>query len=252
MISKISRVTCKTSVFLSPRKIPRSQIAFATDTRGAVSNLSPAMSKPQQQQPPFSNKYNARLVSQQDAKPCTICFKPSTTVLLAENNLDFFYTCAQHLLDDQFASPVILDEYNKLKKLVDELTQKVERLRVDVDAAKPYLWGISSYWSKDKSTDTKSDKNKDKEETKEDSGSEASKQKSNNYETLKKQLLTTEQELNTKQAELTNFKFKKYTLNQQVYRNRLMLNQKKKYNKQRTEKIQQSGFFPTAPNHNIA
>ena len=215
----------------------------------------------QQQQPPFPNKYNSRLVAQQDAKPCTICFKPSTTVLLAENNGDFFYTCIQHLSDEQFASPVLLDDYTDLQKGVDELRLKVDKLQKEADAAKPYLWGISSYWSKEKTPTTtttttgKEDDNKDKnkDETKEkEKGKEKEKEKAgSNYESLKKQLLQTQQELNEKQTQLTQFKFKKYTLNTQVYRNRLMLKQKKIYNQQRTEKIQKPGFFPSAPNHEI-
>ncbi|KAI5967405.1 hypothetical protein CANMA_003048 [Candida margitis] len=216
------------------------------------------MSKPQQ--PPFPNKYNARLVAQTDAKPCTICFKPATTVLLAENNLDFFYTCVQHLLDAQFASPIPSEEYTELKKTVDNLTQKVDTLKKEVDAAKPYLWGISTYWSKDKPTETSklSDKDKSKsngtesENNKQKEGEKGGGTSGHKYETLKKQLNTTETELNNKQDELKNFKFKKYTLNQQVYRNRLMSHQKKKYNKERSEKIQQAGFFPSAPNHSIS
>ncbi|KAI5952096.1 hypothetical protein KGF57_004225 [Candida theae] len=214
----------------------------------------------QQLQPPFPNKYNARLVAQQDSKPCTICFKPSTTVLLADNNADFFYTCAQHLRDDQFASPIPSDEYTALQKQVDELRSQVDKLRVEVEAAKPYLWGISSYWSTskertstaDNKSDESSDKYSNKEKEKKQSDSTTAKQDSTTYESLKAKLLKTEQELAEKQTELTQYKFKKYTLNQQVYRNRLMLNQKKIYNKQRTEKIQQPGFFPSAPHHNIA
>ncbi|CAD1812694.1 AAA-ATPase Vps4-associated protein 1 family protein [Candida parapsilosis] len=214
--------------------------------------------QPQQQPPPpFPNKYNARLVAQHDAKPCTICFKPATTVLLAENQADFFYTCVQHLTDEQFASPIKSEEYVGLQQQVDDLSRQVDKLKIDADAAKPYLWGISTYWSKDTTTSTSKEKereknkDKDKHDTKEkDSNSDSQRsnqQTTNNYESLRKQLQSTQQELQTNQTKLTNFKFKQYILNHQVYANRLKRHQQKKYNKQRTELIHQPGFFPQLP-----
>lgn len=71
------------------------------------------MSKPPQQ-PPFPNKYHVKLVASLDSKACLICYKPATTVLLADGNGDFFYTCPQHLLDNQFANAIHPQEYTEL------------------------------------------------------------------------------------------------------------------------------------------
>ncbi|KAK7470971.1 hypothetical protein VKT23_002385 [Stygiomarasmius scandens] len=52
----------------------------------------------------FTNLYYKRTTG--TAKPCYICFKPTTTVLATINTVDFLYTCDNHLTDRGFASPV--------------------------------------------------------------------------------------------------------------------------------------------------
>ncbi|THV05426.1 DUF1742-domain-containing protein [Dendrothele bispora CBS 962.96] len=52
----------------------------------------------------FTNLYYKRATG--TAKPCYICFKPTTTVLATINTVDFLYTCDTHLSDRGFASPV--------------------------------------------------------------------------------------------------------------------------------------------------
>ena len=100
------------------------------------------MSKPQQQQvPPFPNKYQVRLVASSDSKPCIICYKPATTVLLAEGNGDFFYTCQQHLKDEQFANSIHPQEYTDLVNSQKELITKKTQLEKDVELEN-HIFGI--------------------------------------------------------------------------------------------------------------
>ncbi|KAJ7228951.1 VPS4-associated protein 1 [Mycena pura] len=51
----------------------------------------------------FTNLYYKRTAG--TAKPCYVCYKPTTTVLATINTVDFFYTCPTHLADAGFASP---------------------------------------------------------------------------------------------------------------------------------------------------
>ncbi|KAI3402330.2 hypothetical protein KGF56_004900 [Candida oxycetoniae] len=215
---------------------------------------------PKQQLPPFPNKYTLRLVSPTDSKPCLICYKPTTSVLISENQVDFFYTCNAHLLDTQFTDPVHPQAYYDLAKEIEVLKQSVEKLKVEVDSEKPYFWGLNQYWKNgggSGSTESKSestskngnddDGNKEKSTNKTPASKDVSK-----YELLKSKLKEQSNSLQEKETQLQQFKFKNYTLHQTIYRNRLMAFQKRKYNKERSEKIQQKGFFPSAPTHDIS
>lgn len=71
------------------------------------------------------------------------------------------------------------------------------------------------------------------------------------YEKLKNELKEVMKELDEKNKLILEFKFKQYKLNQDIYKNRLMIHQKKVYGQQRAVKIQQEGFFPSAPSHNL-
>lgn len=197
------------------------------------------MSKPPQQ-PPFPNKYHVKLVASPDSKACLICYKPATTVLLADGNGDFFYTCPQHLLDDQFANAIHPQEYTELLDKKQTLTDKKSKLEKDVESEKPYIWNtVAGYWKqKDKDKDKGKDKDKDK-------------YTESKYEKLKQELADVTKELEETSKKILEFKFKLYQLNQDIYKNRLMSYQKKKYSQQRAVKIQEEGFFPSVPKHSL-
>lgn len=182
--------------------------------------------------PLFPNKYQVKLVASSDSKSCTICYKPTTTVMLCENKLDFFYVCPQHLQDENFASPIHQPDYLELMKTKDELMKKKEKLDKDIEAESPYLWNkVSDYWKK------KEDNPKESEKTK--------------YEKLKDEMKEVLVDLEKNTNQIKEYKFKLYKLHDAMYKSRLMLHQKKKYNKERSEKMQQEGFFPSAPSNKI-
>lgn len=52
----------------------------------------------------FTNLYYKRAVA--TARPCYICYKPTTTVLATIQTIDFIYVCDSHLSDPGFASQV--------------------------------------------------------------------------------------------------------------------------------------------------
>ena len=195
------------------------------------------MSKPQLQ-PPFPNKYHVKLVASLDSKACLICYKPATTVLLADGNGDFFYICPQHLSDDQFANAIHPEEYTELLDQKQKLTEKKSKLEKDVETEKPYIWNtVAGYW---KLKDNNKEKEKDKDKSTE-----------SKYEKLKQELNDVTKELEESSKKILEFKFKLYQLNQDIYKSRLMAHQKKKYNQQRAVKIQEEGFFPSVPSHSL-
>lgn len=183
--------------------------------------------------PPFPNKYQVKLVASSDSKSCTICYKPTTTVLLCETKLDFFYVCPQHLLDENFASPIHPQDYLDLISTKEKLVAKKVQLDKDIEKESPYIWNkVTDYWKK-----------------KEDSKpSESEKSK---YEKLKEEMKELLLDLEKTANQIKEYKFKVYKLHDGIYKNRLMLHQKKKYNKERSEKIQQQGFFPSVPSNKL-
>lgn len=75
----------------------------------------------------MENKYTKRLVGAKDTRMCTICHKPTTTVLYNGSGPDWIYCCPLHLVDNpQLATPMYDEEYGKV---VDEL--KVVKSQLD-------------------------------------------------------------------------------------------------------------------------
>ncbi|KZV90514.1 DUF1742-domain-containing protein [Exidia glandulosa HHB12029] len=91
----------------------------------------------------FANVYYKRAVA--TAKPCSMCYRPTTTVLATVNATDFIYTCDMHLSDNGFAtripepeSPaakpsVSTEEILKLKKEWEERQKKKDEKEKDKD-----------------------------------------------------------------------------------------------------------------------
>lgn len=80
----------------------------------------------------FLNIYTHRKVAATAAKSCEICFKPSTSVLLASGNKDFFYVCDIHLTDKGFCKPLV----EQVSATVDsrrQIDEEIKRLRKEYE-----------------------------------------------------------------------------------------------------------------------
>ena len=83
----------------------------------------------------LKNLYHKRLVAPTSSKPCFICHKPSSTVLITPDARDFFYACAGHLKDNKFATPqdgVSAQDAKKAeedKKRKEELDKEIEKVK---------------------------------------------------------------------------------------------------------------------------
>ena len=73
------------------------------------------------------NVYTRRLVAEASAKACWICFKPSSTVLINEDQ-DFFYICPGHLTDPKFATAKDAEDLAKKKK-DEEIEKEIEAVK---------------------------------------------------------------------------------------------------------------------------
>ncbi|CAD6504412.1 BgTH12-06142 [Blumeria graminis f. sp. triticale] len=83
----------------------------------------------------FPNIYTHRKVADHGARPCDVCFKACTSVLVASGQKDFFFTCPAHLKDKAFCSPII--DNNAVaaqeKKIIDD---EIVRLKTEYEDKK--------------------------------------------------------------------------------------------------------------------
>lgn len=106
----------------------------------------------------FANTYHHRLVAPSASKPCFICYKPSTSVLITPDSRDFFYTCAGHLDDKGFCTAVVSQSSGPPAAATSTAEAK-RKAALEAEIARV----VAEYEAKQK---RKKDKGKDKDEEK--------------------------------------------------------------------------------------
>jgi hypothetical protein len=176
---------------------------------------------------PFPNDYTLRRVAELDLKACTICFKPTSCVLLSANKVDFFHACEAHLGDSTFCTPEYPESYKELNAKKLELENKIRGLAKQIEQAQPYAWTkLMSGWKKppleDKQEPDKLAKLEDE-----------------------KKALTTE--LESVASQLKQTKVKDYKLDNGIYKLRIQNYVLARVRAKRQKEMQTPGFFPAAP-----
>lgn len=189
---------------------------------------------------PFPNSYQLRLVAASDARACTVCYKPTTLVLVSDNKQDHFYICASHTDDVQFATPVHPQEYVELLDDQKRLKEKVSQLEKDIESVKPYMWNkvVNNIpgWSKS-------------EPAKDTSTAGVANPKSNDdkYKLYQGQLTETTLLLAEVDAKISGYKFKNYVLSRDIYKIRINNYLQVKARQKRQQEVHSAGFFPSVP-----
>ncbi|PBP19037.1 DUF1742-domain-containing protein [Diplocarpon rosae] len=109
----------------------------------------------------FANIYTHRKVADTAPKACEICYKPSTSVLVAPENKDFFFVCLAHLKDKGFCNAIV-DEAGVAAKRKKEMEAEVERVKQEFEEKQ----------KKKKERDSAKDKEKDKDKPGEEKAEE--------------------------------------------------------------------------------
>ncbi|KAK0116845.1 hypothetical protein ONS96_012693 [Cadophora gregata f. sp. sojae] len=112
----------------------------------------------------FANVYTHRKVADTASKACEICYKPSTSVLVASENKDFFYVCPGHLKDKGFCNPII-DEAAIAAKKKKEMDAEIERVKQEFDEKQKKKKEKESAKEKEKDKEKDKDKDSDKKAT---------------------------------------------------------------------------------------
>lgn len=191
-------------------------------------------------QPPFPNEYLKRQVSESDAKACSVCYKPASTVLLSSNQGDFFYICPSHLKDASFCTPIHPDAYNELLEKRKDIEKQAKDASVKAEANRPYSWNKlvnTINWNKAKPAEAGKDAITPKED----------KDKSVTYENLLAELDKLKKELAALDQQISTFSFKNYQLNKDIYRMRINGYIQAQWKIKRQKEMQDPSFFPQAP-----
>lgn len=192
----------------------------------------------------FPNHYHRRMVAESDASPCTLCYKPSSTVLVSDNKVDFFYVCPQHLKDELFSSVVAPQEYKELERQKRELEDRVAAKTKRVEELKPKSWNIfSGLLGLAQDGEKEKDGEKATEKTKEKA--------SDPYTVAKEELRELTREMGEADAKIANYVFKDYTLNKDIYKMRTQNYVLSKIRAKKQQEMHSPGFFPSVPQHNV-
>lgn len=190
-------------------------------------------------QPPFPNEYQRRQVGESDAKACTVCYKPASTVLLSANQGDFFYICPSHLKDTSYCIAIHPETYTKLLQQRGDTDKQVKEALAKAEANKPYSWNKlvnTISWNRAKPA-----------EAEKDVGPKEEKEKNATYEHLVAELDKLKKQLAELDLQIANFSFKNYQLNKDIYRMRVNNHIQAQWKIKRQKEMQDPSFFPQAP-----
>ncbi|KAI4088010.1 MAG: hypothetical protein LQ344_006385 [Seirophora lacunosa] len=81
----------------------------------------------------LQNVWHLRKVAEPSAKPCDICFKPTSSVLITPDQKDHFYICPGHLKDKGFCSPIVDEAEVAAKKRKEELDREIESIKKEYE-----------------------------------------------------------------------------------------------------------------------
>ncbi|KAG9197908.1 hypothetical protein B5807_03613 [Epicoccum nigrum] len=179
---------------------------------------------------PFENTWYHRKVAENATKPCNICFKPTSSVLITPNNKDFFYVCVGHLSDRGFCQPDA-DEAAGIaeRKKKEDMDREIEAVKKEYEEKQRLKKEKRKAKDKDKDKETK--KAEDEEDKKDE------KAKEDKIKELSK----------TGDAAAGELTARIYHLNKSFYQMRLDKIRNAEIAKRNRERLQNPANFPSVP-----
>ncbi|KAK1982491.1 VPS4-associated protein 1 [Colletotrichum cereale] len=180
----------------------------------------------------FANIYTHRKVAETAAKGCDVCYRATSSVLVAPENKDFFYVCPSHLKDKNFCSPIIDKEAIEAKKK-KELEEEVERVKKEYEEKQ----------KKKKKEKEEKDKEKEKEKEKEKGKDD----KKNEDEKKEEDAKSPEKDGSETPTPSTEEEPRVFALHKNFYGIRLEKKRQMEIAKRNRERLQQPNLFPSVP-----
>lgn len=126
------------------------------------------------------NIWHLRKVAEAAAKPCDICYKPTTSVLITPDKQDYFYVCQGHVKDRGFCSPIVNEAEVAAKKKKEEMDREMERIQEEYEEKmKKKKSKDKDNKEKEKGKDEKKEKEKEDERKADHNENTAEKEKNN-------------------------------------------------------------------------
>lgn len=179
---------------------------------------------------PFPNIYHLRRVAETSSRACTVCYKPTSAVLVSEDGkADFFYICDAHLSDPSFATP--------------QLDPKIEEAKHRQEAMDAEIADLKKKWEEYQKKKAKESKDKKKDEDKDV-------KKTEREESPLKDLNSLESKKEEDQK-LISTKPRVFVLNRDIYNMRLGHWRSAQRSKQAQKMLQNPTLFPKVPTGSI-
>ncbi|KAF2759684.1 DUF1742-domain-containing protein [Pseudovirgaria hyperparasitica] len=184
----------------------------------------------------LKNTWYHRRVADSAAKACWICYKPSTSVLITPDNKDFFYTCAGHLKDRNFAVPDPDEAAAAEKRKKDDDMQK-EIDAVKKEYAEKMKKRMEKKEAKKKEKDKSDEKKKEEEQKGEEEESALEKEKNDKIDALSKKETAGDDGPRI------------YSLHKNFYQQRLDRIRNAELAKRNRERLKDPSTFPAVPSN---
>ncbi|KAK1623360.1 VPS4-associated protein 1 [Colletotrichum phormii] len=188
----------------------------------------------------FSNIYTHRKVAEKAAKGCDVCYRATSSVLVAPENKDFFYVCPSHLKDKNFCSPIIDKEAVEAKKK-KALEDEVERVKKEYED-KQKKKKEKEEKEKEKDKEKEKEKEKDKEKDKDDKKTEDEKKE----DSAKASCLISKDGTDTPTPAAED-EPRIFALRKNFFGARLEKKRQMEIAKRNRERLQQPNLFPSVP-----
>ncbi|GMM37119.1 Vfa1 protein [Saccharomycopsis crataegensis] len=189
----------------------------------------------------FENIYRVRKVSEKDGKACFICYKPSSTVLITQDQKDLFYICPNHLKDSRnFGNPIYGPELEELKQRLKAKEDREKILTFLINEKTKFgSFGKILGWGDKPKKEESEDKDKDTKKT----------ERSKSIDELRSDLNTIMKDKSSieEQIRLGELNVKQFVLNSDIFKIRIRAHRKKIDLQQRAAKIQSGEVFPSVP-----
>ncbi|THC89333.1 hypothetical protein EYZ11_011216 [Aspergillus tanneri] len=192
------------------------------------------------------NIWHLRRVAETAAKACSVCHKPSSSVLITPDNKDYFYVCPIHLKDRNFCSPVVDSEGQEAKRKQEAMAQEIERVKKEYEEKQRRKKEKGKEKGKEKDKNTIDDSKKDeqpqeRDKNVDDSNKADEKERDYKIASIKK----------SEAPSSSDDSPRIFTLHKNFYQMRLERLRSIEAAKRNRQKLQDPSFFPSVPSGGI-
>lgn len=190
----------------------------------------------------LQNVWHLRKVAEASAKPCDICYKPTTSVLITPDQKDYFYVCPGHLSDRGYCTPIVDEAEAAAKKKKEELDREIELIKKEYEEKIKKRKKSKESKEKDKSKDKSKDEKPEKtNENDKDEDEKAEKEKNDQIKALVDKGSTTASEEGPRI----------FALQKTFYQRRLNRIRNAEIAKRNRERLKSPTLFPSVPSGNL-